>query len=796
MPGSTDDRFRALFESVPDAIVVTDAEGKILLVNGQAETMFGYGREELYGQPVEILLPEALRRTHVAHRKNFTSEPRVRPMGEGLELSARRKNGGEFPVEISLSPVQAPEGLQVLATIRNISGRKRLEEELRQSKEMLESRVEERTEALAKAIRALESEIADRKQAQVDLARERDRARSYLDVAGVILVALDRAGRLTLINRRGLETLGYKEDELVGKNWFETCLPARSRANVRNVFENILAGADVESAEQPVLTRGGEERLVAWRNRLIRDESGAVIGTLSSGEDVTEQRRSEAAMRQLAAIVESSEEGIAGLTLDGAITNWNAGAERIYGYSAAEVLGQSAQMLASPDKQEETLRILERIRRGERIGTFETTRLHKDGREVEISLSIFPVRGPSGETVAAATIARDISERKRLERQLWQSQKMEAIGRLAGGIAHDFNNLLGVVLGDAELVLAEKGLNNEQRAAIEEIKEASERAAALTRQLLIFSRQQPVDTRVVNLNAVINGFRNLLLRLAGPKINLHAVLAHDLAAIRADPSHLLQLILNLVVNARDAMPAGGLVRIETANKTLDDACEKSHPGLSAGRYVLLSVADNGPGMPAETLSRVFEPFFTTKEVGKGTGMGLATVYGVVRAIGGGVWVYSEPARGTVFKIYLPVAEIPEETQETREPEPELPRGNETVLLVEDSGLLRRVTSEFLKRIGYTVLAAGDANEAIAEAARHNGHIDLLLTDLMMPGMNGLELAERLVATRSGMKVLYTSGYSGTILQDDERAKIERSFLEKPYTWQNLAQKVRSVLDRE
>ncbi len=795
MPGSMDDRFRALFESAPDAIVVADAEGKILLVNGQTETMFGYRRGQLYGQPVEILVPEGLRRMHEARRKAFAAQPRLRPMGEGLELSARRKDGGEFPVEISLSPIQTPKGPQVLATIRDISGRKRLEEELRQSKEKLESRVVERTEALAKAIRALESEIADRKQAQVELARERDRARSYLDIAGVILVALDRTGRVTLINRKGLETLGYREDELIGKDWFETCLPARFRGSVRNIFENILAGAQVESAELPVLTRGGEERLVAWRNRLIRDESGAAMGTLSSGEDVTERRRSEAAMRQLAAIVESSEEGIAGLTLDGTITNWNAGAERIYGYSAAEALGRPAQMLAPADKQDETLRILERIRRGERIGTFETTRRHKDGREVEISLSIFPVRGPGGETVGAATIARDISDRKRLQLQLWQSQKMEAIGRLAGGIAHDFNNLLGVVLGDAELVLAEKGLSNQQRAAIEEIKEASERAAALTRQLLIFSRQQPVETRVVNLNAVVTGFQNLLRRLAGPKIDLHAVLAPDLAAIRADPSHLLQLILNLVVNARDAMPEGGTVRIETANKTLDEFSEASHPGLRAGSYALLSVADNGPGMAAETLSRIFEPFFTTKEVGKGTGMGLATVYGVVRAIGGGVWVYSEPGHGTVFKIYLPVAEIPEEGEQTREPEAELPRGKETVLLVEDSGLLRRVTTEFLKRIGYTVLTAADANEAMAEAARHNGHIDLLLTDLMMPGMNGHELAQRLLAERPKMKVLYTSGYSGTILQDKERSAIERSFLEKPYTWQNLAQKVRSVLDR-
>jgi PAS domain S-box-containing protein len=795
----TGDRFRALIESAPDAVIIADSEGTISLVNHQTEKLFGYRREELMGKPVELLVPEGLREAHAEHRAAYAADPRVRRMGAGLELFGLRKDGSAFPVEINLSAVKTNGVIEVISTIRDISSQQKLKEDVRQANRELEQRVEERTGELARTIQALGEEVTRRRAAQEELERERDRAKSYLDIAEVVLLALDRAGRIVMINKKGHRLLGYPESELVGKDWFETCLPKRYRAPARQIFTRIMAGDMVEAAEHPVLTSSGEERLVTWHNSIIRDRIGNILGTLSSGEDVTEQRRAEEALERLASIVESSEEAIIGQTLDGIITSWNPGAERLYGYTAGEVIGRPVTMLSAPERPGEMEAILERIHQGQRVGRIETIRRGKDGRIVQISLSVFPVLDAGGKPASVATIARDISERKHLEEQLRQSHKMEAIGRLAGGIAHDFNNLLGVVLGDCELLLNDS-VTAGQREKLSEIREAGERAASLTRQLLAFSRQQLLETQILDLNSVLSGFESMLRRLAGDRIELHTVFTPGIAPVRADPNQLLQVLLNLVVNARDAMPNGGVIRIATANTTLDESYVSVHPGMSAGPHVVISVADNGPGMDAETLSHIFEPFFTTKENGQGTGMGLATAYGIIQQVKGSIWAYSEPGHGTLFKIFLPMARMetvaprPETAAGRTESPDELPHGKETVLLVEDSGLLRRVTAEFLKRIGYNVIAAGDGLEALAAEASHPGKIDLLLTDLSMPGMNGQELAEKLVARRPSLKVLYTSGYAGSILQDRDIPGMTAAFLEKPFTWQSLAHKVRSVLD--
>jgi PAS domain S-box-containing protein len=797
----TRDRFRVFVESAPDAVVIVDAEGKISLVNRQAERLFGYTRAELLGQPVEMLVPLAHRDKHVNHRAAYAKHPEARPMSSGLELFALRKDGSQFPVEISLNAVKTAGGIEVISTIRYITFQNKLKEDLLEATRQLELRVKERTSELARTVQALEVEIAFRREAQEALERERDRAKSYLDIAEVILLVLDRAGRIVMVNRKGNRLLGYPESDLVGKDWFDTCLPARYRGKARQIFSKIMGGDAVEYTENPVLTSRGEERLIAWHNSLVRDRIGNILGTLSSGEDITEKRRSEEAIRKLALIVESSEEAIIGQTLDGTIVSWNPGAERLYGYTAKEAIGRNISMIASPERPNEVENFLERIRQGQRIGRVETVRSAKDGKRVEISLSIFPVLDAEGKPSSVATIARDISERKRLEQQLRQSHKMEAIGRLAGGIAHDFNNLLGVVLGDCELLLNDS-LTAAQHGKLEEIKEAGGRAASLTRQLLAFSRQQVLETQILNLNTVLAGFESMLRRLAGDHIVLHMLLATGVAPVRADPAQLLQVLLNLVVNARDAMPNGGTIRIETANTTLDESYLSGHPGMSHGPHVMISVADNGPGMDAETLSHVFEPFFTTKANGEGTGMGLATAYGIIQQLNGSIWAYSEPGHGTLFKIFLPSAEAeavapePETAAAPAETAEELPHGKETVLLVEDSGLLRRVTEEFLKRIGYTVFTAADGQEALERVKDHHGKIDLLLTDLVMPGMNGHELAEKLLARMPNLKVLYTSGYARSILQERDFPGLSAAFLEKPFNWQSLAQKVRAVLDRD
>jgi two-component system cell cycle sensor histidine kinase/response regulator CckA len=794
------DRFLALVESAPDAVVIVDGDGTISLVNEQTERLFGYRREELLGKTVELVVPQGLREAHIRHRAAYAAGPQARPMGEGLELSGVRKDGTEFPVEINLNAVKTADGIEIISTIRDISSQKKLKEELREATHQLEQRVEQRTSELARTVQALEAEIAFRSEAQEALERERDRAKSYLDIAEVTLLVLDRTGRILLINKKGSHLLGYPESELVGKDWFETCLPARDRARARQAFTKILAGDVVEGMENSVITSSGKERLVAWHNTVVRDQIGNILGTLSSGEDITEKRRAEDDIRRLALIVGSSEEAIIGQTLDGIIVSWNPGAERLYGYSAQEAIGRNINIIDSPERPHEVEGFLERIRQGQHVGRIETVRCGKGGRRVEISLSVFPVLDERGKPSSVATIARDISERKRLEQQLRQSHKMEAIGRLAGGIAHDFNNLLGVVLGDCELLLNDS-VAPAQREKLAEIKEAGERAASLTRQLLAFSRQQVLETQILNLNATLTGFDNMLRRLAGDQIALHMLLAPGVAPVRADPGQLLQVLLNMVVNARDAMPNGGTIRIETANTTLDGSYVAGHPGMSPGPHVMISVADDGPGMDAEPLSHVFEPFFTTKVNGQGTGMGLATAYGIIQQLNGSIWAYSEPGHGTLFKIFLPRAAV-----ETVAPEPkpaaanaetadDLPHGTETVLLVEDSGLLRRVTGEFLKRIDYQVLEAGDGMEALDVVEKHRGKIDLLLTDLAMPGMNGQELAEKLLARLPNLKVLYTSGYAGSILQSRDFPGMSTAFLEKPFTWQSLAEKVRAILDR-
>lgn len=792
---ATEAQLRTFLESVPDAMVIVDVAGKIVAVNQQTEQLFGYSREELLGKHVEKLIPARNRSGHESYRDHYTRTPRVRTMGVCMDLRAIRKDGTEFPVDVSLSPVETPSGLRVFSAIRDMTRKNRTEEALRHAKSELETRVQERTSQLMKAVRDLGTEIEQHQRAEKELEQERDRAQRYLDVAEVALLALDQSGKISMINRKGLRMLGYKENELLGRDWFTTCMPKRYQDRTRQVFSHILDGRLQEYIETPIITKEGEERLLAWHNTLLTDAAGSITGTLSSGEDITEQRQAEDAVKRLAAIVESSDDAIIGTTLDGSIVSWNGGAERLYGYSASEVIGQSINILIPPERPGEIDGILEIIKRGERILRMETIRADKNGRLVDVSISVWPVLDDKGNPVAVASIVRDITERQKLERQLRQAHKMEAIGRLAGGIAHDFNNLLGVILGDSELLLADRELGAAGQKAAEEIMEAGERAASLTRQLLAFSRQQTLETHIIDLNAVMAGFENILRRLAGPGIAFDMVLDPNLGAIRADPNQLLQVILNLVVNARDALPRGGKLRLEASSFAMHDTHALLAPGDLRGPHVQITVADNGPGMNRETLAHIFEPFFTTKEQGQGAGLGLATAYGIVQQLGGSISAHSEPGKGATFTILLPqvneTGSVDSDTQSSNE----MPSGTETVLLVEDAGLLRRVTHEFLQRIGYTVLAAENGEKAMSISTQHRGAINLLLTDLAMPGMNGQELAARLLDQRPDLKVLYTSGYAESALSDPNSPGNNAPFIEKPFSWQELALKVRSTLDK-
>ena len=390
-------------------------------------------------------------------------------------------------------------------------------------------------------------------------------------------------------------------------------------------------------------------------------------------------------------------------------------------------------------------------------------------------------------------VARDVTDQRRLEDELRQAQKMEAVGNLAGGIAHDFNNLLTAMCGYSEFILGDEEASDSVRRSATQIARAAESATALTRQLLAFSRKQILQPRVLDLNEVVTTVERMLGRVIGEHITLETSLDGGLGHVKADPGQIEQVILNLAVNARDAMPGGGTIVVETANVEIDEAAARQHVGLEEGSYVVLSVSDTGPGIDPEVVERVFDPFFTTKPIGEGTGLGLSTAYGIVTQSGGYIGVYSEPGRGATFKIYLP--RVLDEAPAEPVPLPaNVEGGSETILLVEDEEIVRGIATEILQRSGYTVLAAATPEDALAVAERQPGTIDLLLTDVVMPKMGGRDLAVRVCALRPGIKVLYTSGYTDAAIVHHGVLGEGPAFLQKPFTRKVLLRRVREALD--
>jgi two-component system cell cycle sensor histidine kinase/response regulator CckA len=469
----------------------------------------------------------------------------------------------------------------------------------------------------------------------------------------------------------------------------------------------------------------------------------------------------------------------------------NEAAVQHYGYSGSEFLGMTLEAIRSPEDAERLGTHKSKLLAG-LVEVGEWRHRTKDGTIIDVDIARHTLTFAG--RPAALEIARDITQRKSLEAQLLQAQKMEAVGRLAGGVAHDFNNLLTVILGSAELLLDSLGRNHPEREEAEEIRKAALRAADLTRQLLAFSRQQILAPQVLDLNEVVANMDKMLRRVIREDIDLRTVPSRDLRAVRADRGQLEQVVMNLAANARDAMPTGGKLTIETANVELDEAYARAHATAKPGSYVMLAVSDTGVGMDAETRARLFEPFFTTKPKGKGTGLGLATVYGIVKQSGGYIWVYSEPGRGTTFKIYLPRVEDAAVPSGSTPAAPPSLRGSETILLVEDQEEVRRLTHRVLEARGYTLLVAASGIEALRVAEAHPGPIHLLVTDVIMPAMSGREVGLLLAPARPETKVLYVSGYADESIVHHGVLEPGIAFLQKPFTAEALARKVREVLD--
>jgi PAS domain S-box-containing protein len=467
----------------------------------------------------------------------------------------------------------------------------------------------------------------------------------------------------------------------------------------------------------------------------------------------------------------------------------NEAAVRSYGYSREEFLSMTIKDIRPAEDVPALLENVAQAARGlDQAGAWRHRK--KDGTVLEVEITSHDIIFDGRE--AGLVLAADVTERRRLEEQILQSQKMEAVGRLAGGIAHDFNNLLTVITGYGDLLL--KGQLDEQaRRKAEEVRKAAERAAGLTRQLLAFSRKQILQPKVISLNDVVSDVDKMLRRLIGEDVELVTLLGRGLDKVKADPGQVEQVVMNLAVNARDAMPQGGKLTVETGNVYLDDAYARRHATVTPGRYVMLAVSDTGTGMDEETQRRVFEPFFTTKEVGKGTGLGLSTVYGIVKQSGGHIWVYSEPGHGTTFKVYLPAAggageSLPKEFSTER------PRGTETILLVEDEEAVRLLLLNILGAEGYTVLPASNGPDALRLCGGREGPIHLLVTDVVMPGMSGRELAGRVTEECGGVKVLYMSGYTDDAVVRHGVLEEGAAFLQKPFTPEAVLRKVREVLD--
>ena len=541
-----------------------------------------------------------------------------------------------------------------------------------------------------------------------------------------------------------------------------------------------VAVAAMKAGANDWVTKGQLKRLLPAIERELREAKGRAA-----------LRAAEASYETL---VEHAPVGIYRSSLDGRFLSLNTALVRILGYdSAADMLqlDLARDVYADPAERQ---RLVDRDSYTDReYDEVEATWKGKDGRLLTVQLSVRAVRNAARQVEYYETFVRDVTEQRRLQQQLVQVQKMEAVGRLAGGIAHDFNNLLTVITSYSDLLLEDLGKDDPKRDDVQQVLKAADGAASLTRQLLAFSRQQVLAPRVVNLNAVVEGLQKILRRVIGEDVELAAVLAPDLGAVKADVGQLEQVLMNLTVNARDAMPTGGKLTIETANVEHEPEYALEREAAAVGRFVMLAVTDTGVGMDEATKAKIFEPFFTTKEAGKGTGLGLATVYGIVNQSGGFIWVYSEPGNGTSFKIYLPRIDAPVEGVKTAG-SVSVPRGTETVLLVEDAAAVRAVAKQVLERQGYTVLEAPDGDVALHVAQKHRGPIHLLLTDVVMPVLSGRPLAEQLARVRPDMKVLYASGYTDDSVVRHGILEAGTAYLQKPFTPDSLARKVREVLD--
>ena len=646
----------------------------------------------------------------------------------------------------------------------------------------------------AQRVRIYSTEVTDRKRAEEALQNEKAFTESIIDSLPDTFYVIDSNGRYLRWNQNVGKALGYSSEEFAALDPLVHIPEDERPLAASKMQEAWVKGSAV--ADLHVLTKDG--RKLPYLLRTTRALIGGKAYLVGLGVDITERKRAEDALRaseeQYREVFENAKDIVYTDDLRGNVTSLNRAGEELTGYSREEVVRMNVDQILAPESLEAARELSRRLLAGEKVPPVVMELVRKDGRHLTVEVAV-RLLTRQGKPVGFEGIARDITERRQLEQQLRQAQKMEAVGRLAGGVAHDFNNLLTIINGYAQILTQRSSPDDPRRGLLEEIRMAGEKAASLTRQLLAFSRRQVMEARVLDLSGVVANIEKMLRRLIGEDIELVTTLRPDLEHVKVDPGQIEQVIMNLAINARDAMPQGGKLLIETSNVEInEDYARRRHTNITPGKYVMLAVGDTGCGMDSETQAHIFEPFFTTKVKGQGTGLGLATVYGIIKQSGGFIWVDSEPGQGSTFKIYFPCVKEALPTAEPAKVRPtKLTKAKETVLVAEDESGVRTLVCEALRSVGYHTLEATGAAEALKLAEQHKDPIHLLLTDVVMPHTGGKELALRLSALHPESKLLYISGYTDDTVVRHGILEGDMPFLQKPFLPDVLLRKVRAVL---
>ncbi|MHB1294594.1 MAG: PAS domain S-box protein [Anaerolineae bacterium] len=634
----------------------------------------------------------------------------------------------------------------------------------------------------------------ERQQAEKALRDSEQRYRSIYETAANLIIAVDADGMIVDCNSRSLSTLGYSQDAMIGQP-LSMVLHPESVAPAQAAVQQVLRGKGfMYDREYRLVRRDGSVLDVSVNASPLLGAHDEADHVLCIVDDITERKAAEARLALLNTAMEQTVDAVILTDTAGTIEYVNPSFVQTTGYSREEAIGRNPRILNSGRQDADFYQAMWRTLEAGQVWSGTLVNQAKDGSQYQVQATISPVLDERGQISHYVAIQRDVTQQRSLEEQLRQSQKMEAIGRLAGGIAHDFNNLLTVINGYSETIVKMLNPADSLRQDVEEILKAGKRASALTQQLLAFSRRQRLETRVVNLNEILERMGRMLQRIIGEDVNLELGLCDTLGNARADPSQIEQVIVNLAVNARDAMEGGGTLTLQTANAELDEPLAREFVGAKAGSYVVLTVKDTGCGMSSEVKAHLFEPFFTTKKQGKGTGLGLATVFGIVQQSGGIIDCQSKVGHGTAFRVFLPrVEDSPEEKPEDT-PTAEVTRGTETVLVVEDQDEVRELTARMLRRLGYSVFEAGDGVQALHLFASHTEPFNMVLTDVIMPEMSGPELVDKLRQERPSLPVLYMTGYAFEALSGNAVESLGDLVIHKPFTFEELALKVRQVLE--